>query len=140
MKTEAQVMCSSSFKTFLIFSNFLRSQVLSCFVTREVFRIQSSLHEISSFPCLVANQICTKTFKNSKIQKQSCRSVFKKSILKICRKFTGEHSCRSAIAIKLLCNFIEITLRHGCSPVNLLHVFRAPFLKNTSGWLLLKIL
>ena len=30
-------------------------------------------------------------------------------------------------------NFIEITLRHGCSPVNLLHNFRAPFLKNTSG-------
>ena len=26
-------------------------------------------------------------------------------------------------------NFIEITLRHGCSPVNLLHVFRIPFLK-----------
>ena len=25
---------------------------------------------------------------------------------------------------KLLCNFIEITLRHGCSPVNLLHIFR----------------
>ena len=29
-------------------------------------------------------------------------------------------------------NFIEITLRHGCSPVNLLHNFRTPFLKNTS--------
>ena len=34
-------------------------------------------------------------------------------------------------------NFIEITLRYGCSPVNLLHVFRTLFLKNTSGWLLL---
>ena len=39
--------------------------------------------------------------------------------------------------IKLLCNFIEITLRHGCSPVNLLHIFRTPFSKNTSGCLLL---
>ena len=38
-----------------------------------------------------------------------------------------------------LCNFIEITLRHGCSPVNLLHIFRIPFLKNTSGELLLEI-
>ena len=28
-------------------------------------------------------------------------------------------------------------LWHGCSPVNLLHIFRTPFLKNTSGWLLL---
>ena len=36
-----------------------------------------------------------------------------------------------------LCNFIEITHRHGCSPVNLLHIFRTPFLKNTSGQLLL---
>ena len=62
-----------------------------------------------------------------------------KGVLKICSKFTGEHPRRSAISIKLLCNFIEITLRHGCSPVNLLHIFRTPFLKNTSGWLLLYI-
>ena len=32
-------------------------------------------------------------------------------------------------------NFIEIVLRHGCSPENLLHIFRAPFPANTSGWL-----
>ena len=30
-------------------------------------------------------------------------------------------------------NFIEITLRHGCSPANLLHIFRTPFPKNTFG-------
>ena len=36
-------------------------------------------------------------------------------------------------------NFIEISLRHGCSPVNLLHIFRTPFPKNTSGRLLLKM-
>ena len=35
-------------------------------------------------------------------------------------------------------NFIEITLRHGCSPVNWLHIFRTPFPKNTSGRLLLE--
>ena len=35
--------------------------------------------------------------------------------------------------------FRQITLRHGCSPVNLLYIFRTPFLKNTSGWLLLLI-
>ena len=50
-----------------------------------------------------------------------------KSVLKICSRFTGEHPCRSVISIKLLCNFIEITLRHGCSPVNLLYIFRVPF-------------
>ena len=61
-----------------------------------------------------------------------------KDVLKICSKFTGEHPCRSVISIKLLCNFIEIALRHGCSPVNLLHIFRTPFPKNTSGGLLLQ--
>ena len=60
-----------------------------------------------------------------------------KGVLKICSKFTGEHRCRSVISIKLLCNLIEIALLHGRSLVNLLHIFRTPFLKNTSGWLLL---
>ena len=63
-----------------------------------------------------------------------------KGVLKICIKFTGEHPCRSVISIKLLCNFIEIALRHGCSPVNLLHIFKTPFPKNTCRWLLLYFL
>ena len=50
--------------------------------------------------------------------KSSHPEVFlEKGVLKICSKFTGEHQCRSTISIKLL--------------------FRTPFLKNTSGWLLL---
>ena len=61
-----------------------------------------------------------------------------KGVLKICSKCTGEHPCPSAISIKLQNSFIEITLRDGCSPVNLMHIFRTPFLKNTSGWLLLR--
>ena len=36
-------------------------------------------------------------------------------------------------------NIIEITFRHGCSPVNLLHIFRTSFLRNTFGEFLLKI-
>ena len=62
-----------------------------------------------------------------------------KVVLKICSKFTGEYPCRSAISINLLCNFIEIAFWHGCSPVNLLHIFRTPFPKNTSGGLLVYI-
>ena len=58
-------------------------------------------------------------------------------VLKICNKFTGEHPCRSVISIKLFCNFIEITLRHGCSPINLIHIFRTLFYKITSGGLIL---
>ena len=42
--------------------------------------------------------------------------------------------------IKLLCNFIEIALRHGCSLVNLLHIFRTPFPQNTSRRLLLQLI
>ena len=49
------------------------------------------------------------------------REVFLgKGVLKICSKFTREHLCQRAI--------IEITLRHGCSPINLLHIFRTNFL------------
>ena len=59
-----------------------------------------------------------------------------KAVLKIYSKFTGEHPCRSTVSIKLQSNFIEIALGHGCSPVNLLHSFRIPLPKNTSGWLL----
>ena len=58
-----------------------------------------------------------------------------KGFLKKCSKFAGEHLCRSAISIKLQSNFIEIKLRHRCSPVNLLHIFRTAFLKSTSGGL-----
>ena len=55
-----------------------------------------------------------------------------KVILKICSNFKGEHPNRSAISIKLQSNFIEITLRHGCSPVNLLHISRTTLSRNTS--------
>ena len=37
-------------------------------------------------------------------------------------------------------NFIEITLRHGGFAVTLLHLFRTPFLQNTSGQLILALL
>ena len=53
----------------------------------------------------------------------------RKGILKIRSKFTGEHPYRSVISIKLL--------QHAYSPVNLPHILRTLFPKNTSGWLLL---
>ena len=63
-----------------------------------------------------------------------------KGVLKICSKFTGEHPCRNAISIKLFSNFFEIGLWHGCFPINLLHIFRKSFPKNTSGLLLLDLI
>ena len=64
----------------------------------------------------------------------------RKGALKICSKFAGGHLCQSVISIKLQSNFIEIALRHGCSPANLLHIFRKPFPKNTTGRLLVILL
>ena len=50
------------------------------------------------------------------MQKQPSRSVLGKGALEICIKFTGEHPCRSASSIRLL-----------CSPVSLLYIFRTHF-------------
>ena len=63
--------------------------------------------------------------------------IIEHHLMKICSKFTGEHPCQSLISIKLLRSFIEITLRHECSPVSLMCIFRTPFTKNTSGCLFL---
>ena len=65
--------------------------------------------------------------------------VFLRGVLKICTKFTGEYLYRSVISIMFLCNFIEITLQHENSPVNLLQIFRTPFPDNTSNGLLASI-
>ena len=63
-----------------------------------------------------------------------------KGVLEICSKFAGEYPCWAVILIKLLCYFIEITLRHGCSPVNVPHIPRTSFYRNTyRGLLLVKI-
>ena len=62
---------------------------------------------------------------NYDLFRSSHAEVFlEKGVLKICSKFTGEYPCWSAILKKLQSNFIEIVLRHGCSAVNLLHIFR----------------
>ena len=50
-----------------------------------------------------------------------------KAVLKIIIKLTEEHPCRSVISIKFASNVTEITLWHGCSPVNMLHIFRTSF-------------
>ena len=77
---------------------------------------------------------------NINIQKQPFRVFLGKGVRKIHSKLTREHPCRSVISIKLLRNFIEITLRHRCFPVNLMNIFRTTFYKNTYRGLLLNIL
>ena len=76
----------------------------------------------------------------SRIYRSSHPEVFlRQGVLKICIKFTGEHPCGSVISINMLCNLFKIALRHGCSPVNLQHIFRTSFLRNNSGWLPLNL-
>ena len=64
---------------------------------------------------------------------------FKKCVLEICSKYTGEHPCGHVISVRLQTNVIEITFLHGCSPVNLLQICRTAVLSNTCGELLLQI-
>ena len=52
---------------------------------------------------------------------------------------TGQYFFRTQSNSLMQSNFIEITLLHGCSPANLLHIFRRSFPRSTSGWLLLTI-
>ena len=73
------------------------------------------------------NVICFPMFRSSR------PGVFLgKGVQKTCSKFAGEHPFRSLISIKLQSDFIEMTLQNGRSPVNLLHIFRTAFPKNTS--------
>ena len=91
------------------------------------FRISITVEEFTQvFSC----------FWDSKLNIRSPAEVFLgKGDMKICSKFTVEHPCWSVISIKLLCRCIKIKLRHRCSPIDLLHIFRAPSPKNTSGGL-----
>ena len=64
----------------------------------------------------------------SRLYPSICRSsppkVFLgKGVRRIGSKLIGEQPCWSSISIKLQSNFTEITIRHGCSPVNLPHIF-----------------
>ena len=92
----------------------------------------------SLFPTGICCSVLPAYLKETCSEINQCQSshlevLLGEGVLKICSKFTGEQPYRSVISIKL------ITLLHECSPVNLLHIFRAPSLKNTSEWLLLLI-
>ena len=65
--------------------------------------------------CLACMKKIHLQWKNSILRSNHPEVLLRKGVLKICGKFTGEHPCRSVISTKLLYNFIEIALRHGCS-------------------------
>ena len=91
--------------------------------------IQNVLMKISGFQvyrfqCELELKLWLRRFRSSRPE-----VLLEKYVLKICSKFTGEYPCRSLISIRLLWNFIEITLRHECSPVNLLYISEDFFLR-----------
>ena len=99
------------------------------------------LENVGSVLCYIAFCGC---FQSSFSSLSTCISSFlseflEKSVLKMCNKFAGERLCRRVISIKFLHTFIEIKLRHRCSPISLLRIFRTPFYKITSGGLLLHL-
>ena len=62
-----------------------------------------------------------------------------KCVLKICSKFTGEHTCWSAISIKLDFNKVALQLYWNRTSAWVLLCKFAVYFQNTSGWLLLKV-
>ena len=74
----------------------------------------------------------------NKALKQPIRGVLSKRCSENMQQIYRRTYMRNVISTKMQSNFIEIKLRHGCSPVNLLHIFKTSFLNNTSGGVLLK--
>ena len=67
----------------------------------------------------------------------------KKDVLKKFTKSTRNHLCQSLFFNKAQgprpATLLKKRLRHRCLPVNFVKFSKAPFLQNTSGWLLLVI-
>ena len=85
------------------------------------------------------NQIRRKLRIWSHILKKSIMENFILQIVDCKKNLLFQATKRKSVFIHCFNNFIEIALRHGCSPVNLLHIFRMSFYKNTYVVLLLKI-
>ena len=74
------------------------------------------------------------------IQKQSSRGVLMNRCSKKVQQIYRRTPMPKCDFSKVVSNFTEIALQHGCIPVNLPHISRTPFSRNTSGRLLLMII
>ena len=89
-------------------------------------KLKNEIHHLRKFPYV------SKLHPKWVLEKNKVNSVVTKfcvtsSSLEVFWKYAGN----------LQNNFIEITLRHGCPPVNLLHIFTTSSRQNTSGELVL---
>ena len=86
------------------------------------------------------------TFLTPLIRKSTCayhgvkNARFSEKFVHVLNEWFPRRTALGKVLLQMLCNFIEITLLHGCSPVNLLHIFKTPFYKNNPGGLLLTII
>ena len=103
----------------------LRTFPITYTLPHNVFILRTCTREMYLEPC--------QTFIMKPFQKQSSRGVLRKR----CSENMQQTYGRTPMPKCDFSNFIEITLLHGRSLVKLLHIFRIPFSKNTSGWLLL---
>ena len=107
---------------------------------KQMFKVTRESNRLK--PLIVLNLF---KFNNKDIRKTSMIFFQKQFSVGVLRKRCSENMQQiykrtpmsSVISIKLQKNFIKIGLRHGCSPVNLLHIFGTPLPQNTSGVLLL---
>ena len=72
-------------------------------------------------------------FDGKSVQKQPPKGVLSKRCSENMQQIYMRTTMPTCDFNKVASNFIEVTLRHGCYLVNLLHIFRAPFYKNAYG-------
>ena len=91
--------------------------IWGCFI---FFKFFDSLLYKSYFSVNVEVEVSGSSYLMPLVRGSPLEVFLGKGVMKICSKFTAERPCRSV----MFCNFIEITFWHGCSPVNLQHIFR----------------
>ena len=123
-------------RLFLPFYIYIYIFILYIYIYMNIY-MYVYIYEQKPFKAILLDQL--ETFFILSIFRSDPPDVFLgKSVLKICSKFTREHPYRSVISVKLQSNFVKIPL--SLAWVNLPHIFRTLFLKNTSGRLLLNLL
>ena len=110
-------------------SSYIKTQYNHCLVWHIINKVTVNILKVTRSLAFMND-----SFRESIKQKQRSRGVLRKR----CSENMQQIYRRTPMPMcDFDCNFIEIALWYGCSPVNLLHIFRIPFPKNSSGWLLL---
>ena len=134
-----------------IFSTVLSNQIFHIFVFKKFFILIirkkyfdfpnyfEFVHNYWNTLANYSNYLSLEQLFFSKLQKQWARDVLVKRCFENKRYIYKKHLRRSAIPGKWHSISIDITLRHVCSSVNLLHISRTAFHNNISCGLLLKL-